>query len=108
MFNRTALDNLGDAAYRRHMLIAKDPKDLSYILGKLNGEKLSIHAFLCHSVLFRMYSKESSYKALSKYVGVVQLGKKEPDWINMEDALAELYAGNDAVWGGMFYPFTLR
>ncbi len=61
-----------------------------------------------HSVLFRMYSKESTYRALSEYAGAAQLGKDEPNWLGMEAALAKLYAESDAVWGGMFYPATLR
>ena len=61
-----------------------------------------------HSVLFRMYSKESTYRALSEHAGAAQPGKNEPNWLGMEAALAKLYAGSDAVWGGMFYPATLR
>ena len=55
-----------------------------------------------------MYSKESTHRALSEYAGAAQPGKDEPNWLGMEAALAKLYAESDAVWGGMFYPATLR
>ena len=55
-----------------------------------------------------MYSKESAHRALGEYVGAAQPGKHEPNWLGMEAALAKLYAESDPVWGGMFYPATLR
>ena len=61
-----------------------------------------------HSVFSRMCSKESTYRALNEHAGAAQPGKNKPNWLGMEAALAKLYAGSDAVWGGMFYPATLR
>ena len=108
MIDDTALHKLGDDAYERNLLTKNDPKDMSFILQALHQSKMSIRAFLFHSVLFRMYSKEATYTTLCKYAGAAQPGKDEPDWPGMQAALAELYAGPDAVWGGMFYPATLR
>ena len=108
MFNDVACDMLAAQAYQRNLLTKLDPKDMSFILRALHQSKLSIHGFMFHSVLFRMYSKESTYRALSEYAGAAQPGKDEPNWLGMEAALAKLYAESDAVWGGMFYPATLR
>ena len=108
LFNDVACDMLAAQAYQRNLLTKLDPQDMSFILRALHQSKLPIPGFLFHSVLFRMYSKESTYRALSEYAGAAQPGKDEPNWPGMEAALAKLYAGSDAVWGGMFYPATLR
>ena len=108
MINGMALDKLADQACHRNKLTKMDPQDMNFILRALHQSKLSIHGFLFHSVLFRMYSRESTYRALGEYAGAAQPGKNEPDWLGMEAALAKLYAESDPVWGGMFYPATLR
>ena len=108
MINSMAVEKLGDNAYKRDLLTKKDPKDMSFILRALHRSRFSIHKFLFHSVLFRMYSKESTYTALRKHASAPQPGIREPDWAGMEVELANLYAGSDPVWGGMFYPATLR
>ena len=108
MINDRALDKLADQAYQRNMLTKMDPQYMNFILRALHQSKLSIHGFLFHSVLFRMYSRESTYRALGEYAGAAQPGKDEPDWLGMEAALAKLYAESDPVWGGMFYQASLR
>ena len=108
MINDLAFDMLADQAYQRNLLTKLDPQDMSFILRALHQSKLSIHGFVFHSILFRMYSKGSTYRALSEYAGAAQPGKDEPNWLGMEAALAKLYAEYDAVGGGMFYPATLR
>ena len=102
MINGLAFDMLADEAYQRNLLTKLDPQDMSFILRALHQSKLSIHDFMFHSVLFRMYSKESTYRALNEYAGAAQPGKDEPNWAGMEAALVKLYAGSDAVWGSMF------
>eukprot|EP00972_Heterocapsa_arctica_P059200 8731047-Heterocapsa_arctica.AAC.1 len=64
---------------------------------------MSVHNFMFHAVLFRMYSKVSTYEALSNHVGALQL-----DWTAMKTTLARLYREPGSVWGGMFDPATLR
>ena len=108
MINDLAVDKLADQAYQRNLLTKLDPQDMNFILRALHRSRLSIRGFIFHSVLFRMYSKESTYRALAEYAGAAQPGKDEPNWLGMEAALAKLYAGSDAVWGGVFYPATLR
>ena len=108
MINDIALKKLAGQAHQRNLLTKMDPRDMSFILRALHQSKLSIHGFMFHSVLFRVYSKESTYRALSEHAGAAQPGKNEPNWLGMEAALAKLYAGSNAVWGGMFYPATLR
>ena len=92
----------------KDLLTSKDPKDMSYILGKLRGRKMSIHCFMFHAALFRMYSKDSTYEALSKHAGALQPGVRKPDWAGLQQTLAHLYREPGCVWGGMFYPATLR
>ena len=108
MINDLAFDKLADQAYQRNPLTKVDPQYMSFILRALHQSKLSIHGFMFHSVLFRMYSKESTYRALGEYAGAAQPGKHEPNWLGMEAALAKLYAGSDPVWGEMLYLATLR
>ena len=81
MINDLAVDKLADQAYQRNLLTKLDPQDMSFILRALHQSKLSIHGFMFHSVLFRMYSKESAYRALGEYGGAAQPGKDEPNWL---------------------------
>ena len=108
MINDPAVDKLADQAYQRNMLTKLDPLDMSFIVRALHQSKLSIHGFMFHSILFRMYSKESTYTALSEHAGAAQPGKDEPNWLGMVAVPAKHYAESDAVWGGMFYPATIR
>ena len=108
MINDLAFEKLADQAYQRNLLTKLDPQYMSFILRALHQWQLSIHGFMLHSVLFRMYSKESTYRALSEYAGAARPGKDEPNRLGMEAALAQVYAETGAVWGGMFYPTTLR
>jgi len=107
LFNDVACDMLAAQAYQRNLLTKLDPKDMSFILRALHQSELSIHGFLFHSVLFTMYSRESTYRALSEYAGAAQPGKDEPDWLGMEGALVKLYAESHPVWGGLSYVATL-
>ena len=108
MIDRSAVNKLSADILKRDMLTSKDPKDMAFILPELDGAHLSIHNFIFRAALFRMYSKQSTYLALCKHVGAPQPNKKDPDWKSMEKALASLYAGPEPVWGGMFYPATLK
>ena len=90
------------------MLTPKDPKDMSFIISKLDNARMSIHNFMFRAALFRMYSKPSTYEALCQHVGAPQPDIRPPDFKSMEKALVKLYAAREPVWGGMFYPATLR
>ena len=73
-------------------------------------QRISIHRFLFNAILFRMYSKKETYKALEPFSRNANVGShhtKDPDWIGMKKKLTELYAAPTPVWGGMFYPATL-
>ena len=108
MIDQQALAKLAEDTFDREMITTIDPKDMSYILPELDGLRMGIEAFLAHSILFRMYNKQATYEALKKHAGALQPGKRDPDWAGMEKELTTLYAGSEAVWGGMFYPATLR
>ena len=99
MIDQQALAKLAEDTFDRELLTAIDPKDMSYILPELDGSKMGIEAFLFHSVLFRMYSKQSTYEALKKHASALQPGKRGPDWPGMERELTKLYKGSETVWG---------
>lgn len=106
MFSIGALKRQADGAKQSDMLTAKDPKDMSFILPLLDMQRISIHRFLFNAILFRMYSKKETYVALEPFSRNASVGSP-PDWVGMQNKLAELYAGQTPVWGGMFYPATL-
>jgi len=108
MIDIDAIDELAEEAFQRTMLTKKDPRDMNFILPLLEDTSMPIDSFLFHSALFRMYSKVETYETLSPFASPSRLRTTEPDWQAMEGALAELYGGPEAVWGGMFYPATLR
>ena len=107
MLCEDALQNLVDDIKSRDMLTIMDPKDMSYILCKLQNRRMSIHGFLFQCALFRIYSKPATYESLAKHAGALQPGGKAPDWAGMRATLVQLYA-QGSVFGGMFYPMTLR
>jgi hypothetical protein len=107
MFSEKALQKQADDIKQSDILTAKDPKDMSFILPRLEGARMSIHRFIFSSVLFRMYSKKETYEALSLFCRGAVVHKNEPDWIGMENKLTQLYEDPTPVWGGMFYPATL-
>ena len=86
---------------------------MSFILPLLDTHRISIHRFLFNAILFRMYSKKETYVALEPFSRNASVGSHHtrdsaaPDWVGMQNKLAELYAGQTPVWGGMFYPATL-
>ena len=90
------------------ILTPRDPKDMSFIISKLDNARISIQNFMFRAALFRMYSKPSTYEALCEHVGAPQPDGLPPDFKGMEKALVKLYAAREPVWGGMFYPATLR
>ena len=107
MLNQNGLDSLVDDIKSRELLTCQDPKDMSYILNKLRGRRMSIHGFWFHCALFRIHSNPDTYEALTKHAGALQPGGNAPDWAGMQTTLAQLYS-KGKVWGGMFYPSTLR
>ena len=96
MINDVALDKLADQAYQRNLRTKLDAQDMSLILRASHQSQLSIDGFVFHSVLFRMYSKESTYRALSEHAGAAQPGNNEPNWLGMEAALAKLQLADEA------------
>ena len=107
MLNQTSLDTLVDDIKSRDLLTAKDAKDMSYILNKLRGRRMSVHGFWFHCALFRIHSKPDTYEALAKHASALQPSGKDPEWGGMQTTLAQLYS-RGKVWGSMFYPSTLR
>ena len=106
MFSIGALKRQAHGVKQSDMLTAKDPKDMSFILPLLDMQRISIHRFLFNAILFRMYSKKETYVALEPFSRNASVGSP-PDWVGVQNKLAELYAGQTPVWGGMFYPATL-
>ena len=102
MFSIGALKRQADGAKQSDMLTAKDTKDMSFILPLLDMQRISIHRFLFNTILFRMCSKEETYVALEPFSRNASVGSP-PDWVGMQNKLAELYAGQTTVWGGLFY-----
>ena len=98
------------ASYAKANLILtpKDPKDMAYILPVLHGCDVSFQRFIALSVLFRMYSKPETYMALCKFFDKAVPGRQDPDWDGLVRELATLYSSPQPVWGGMFYPATLK
>ena len=107
MLNQNGLESLVDDIKSREMLTPQDPKDMSYILHKLRGRRMSIHGFWFHCALIRIHSNPDTYEALTKHASALQPGGNAPDWAGMQTTLAQLYS-KGKVWGGMFYPSTLR
>ena len=107
MLSEKALHALVRDIKARDLLTRLDPKDMAYILTKLHGRRMSIHCFWFHCALFRIYSKPKTYEELSKHAGALQSGGRGPDWTGMQLTLERLYS-EGTVWGGMFYPATLR
>ena len=107
MLNQKGLDSLVDNIKSRELLTRQDPKDMSYIVNKLRGRRMSIHGFWFHCALFRFHSNPDTYEALTKHASALQPGGNAPDWAGMQTTLAQLYS-KGKVWGGMFYPSTLR
>ena len=108
MINESAVKRFTTGIARRELEVPKDAKDMSFIISKLNKARMSIHNFMFRSVLFRMYSKQSTYEALCNHVGAPQPDSRPPDFKSMEKSLVKLYAARQPVWGGMFYPSTLK
>ena len=113
MFTNAGLKRLADNAKNSDMLTSMDPKDMSFILGWMESKRISIHRFLFTCVMFRLFSKEETFVALEPFSRNARVGfhptrdSVAPDWVGMQNKLAELYAGSTAVWGAMFYPATL-
>jgi len=107
MLKEKALDRLVDDIKSRELLTPRDPKDMSYICKKLQDQRFTIHTFWFHCALFRMHSNPDTYEALCKHADALQLGGKPPNWSGMQASLARCYRLGK-VWGGMFYPSTLR
>ena len=107
MLNPKELESLLDGIRSRDLLTPQDPKDMSFILNKLRGRRLSIHGFWFHCALFRVHSNPDTYEALAKHASAIQPGAKGPSWGPMQTSLAQLYS-EGKVWGGLFYPSTLR
>ena len=107
MLNQSALGSLVDDIKSRELLTCHDTKDMSYILNKLAGQRMSTHGFWFHCALFRMHSNPDTYEALAKQAIALQPGRNAPHWAGMQTTLAQLYS-KGKVWGGFFYPPTLR
>ena len=108
MIDTHSVDALIKDIRKREMLTARDPKDMAFILKELSGANFSISSFMFRCALFRLYSRPGTYTALAKHVRQRQPGSKGPDWRSMQKTLARMYAGLEPVWGGMFYPATLK
>ena len=108
MFNDSAMNGLITSILRCGIMNLEDAKHMAFIIPKLNNARMSIHNFMFRASLLRMYSKPSTYKALCQHVGAPQPGSRPPDFKSMKKALVKLYAARESVWGGMFYPATLR
>ena len=85
MFSQKALPKFSDDIKQSDMLTPKDPKDMSFILPRLEGARMSIHRFIFSSALFRMYSNKETYEALRPFCRDADVHKKQPDWIGMEN-----------------------
>ena len=92
MLNQNGLDSLVDDIKSREMLTPQDPMDMSYILNKLCGRRMSIHGFWLHCALFRMHSNPETYEALTKHASALQPGGNAPDWAETHTTLAQLYS----------------
>ena len=79
MLNQNALHSLVDDIKSREMLTIRDAKDMSYILNKLRGRRMSIHGFWFHCALFRIHSNPNTYEALAKLASALKPGGKAPD-----------------------------
>ena len=108
MINDSAVKRFIADISQADMLTPNDPKDMSFIIPTLDDARMSIHNFMFRAALFRMYSKPSTYEVLCQHVGAPQPDSRPPDFKGMEKALVKLYAARDPVWGGMFYPATLK
>ena len=108
MINDAAMTQFITGIAQRDILHPIDAKDMAFIIPKLNNARTSIQNFMFRAAMFRMYSKPSTYEALSPYVNASMRGDRAPDFQRMEKALAKLYAAKAPVWGGMFYPATLK
>ena len=78
MLNQNDLGSLVDDIKSREMLTPQDPKDMSYILNKLCGRRMSIHGFWFHCALYRMHSNPDTYEALTEHASALQPGGDAP------------------------------
>ena len=101
MLNQNGLDSLVDDIKSRDLLTPQDPKDMSYMLSKLRGRRMSIHGFWFHCALFRIHSNPDTYEELAKHASDLQPGGHTPDWVGMQATLSQAYS-KGKVWGGMF------
>ena len=90
------------------ILTSEDSKDMAFILPVLHGSHVSFQQFIVLSVLFRMHSKSETYMALCKFFDNAVPGRQDPDWAGLVRELTTLYKSPNPVWGGMFYPATLK
>ena len=107
MFSQPVIETLVSHIKETPMLTSNDPKDMAFILPKLDRARISMHRSVLSSALFRMYSKPTTYTALSQYCRNAVANRCDPDWTGMENKLEQLYSSPEPVWGGMFYPATL-
>ena len=108
LFCQRSLQQMASYARTSPILTLRDAKDMAYILPVLHGCDVSFQRFIALSVLFRMYSKPETYQALSKFFDHAEPGGQDPDWDGLVCELASLYSSPQPVWGGMFYPSTLK
>ena len=108
MINDSAMTQFITGIAQRDILIPTDAKDMAFIITKLDNAPMSIHNFMFRPALFRMYSKPSTYEALCQHVGAPQPDKRPPDFKSMEKALTKAYVAREPIWGGTFYPATLK
>ena len=92
MLNQKELESLLDDIRSRDLLTPQDPKDMSFILNKLRGRRMSIHGFWFHCALFRVHSNLDTYEALSKHANALQTGGSAPGWAGMQTTFAQLYS----------------
>ena len=106
-FNARALRQMLAAIRQSPVRTVRDPKDMAFIIAELNGSRMSLRALLFQAILFRMHSNPVVYLVLAQHVRASE-PDVAPPWCAMEQELRALYRTGDKVWGGMFYPSTLR
>ena len=107
LFDVRALKQMFAAIRQSSVRTVRDPKDMAFIITELNGSRMSLRSLLFQAILFRMHSNPAVYLVLAQHVRASS-PDDAPPWCFLEQELRGLYRNGDSVWGGMFYPSTLR
>lgn len=105
--NRNELSAFKERLNRATLLRATDCEDTRFFLDLYAGQDVPLNTFFMMCLAYRRFNRPSTWQTLeeNRWLGA---GLSAPRWHTLRAALARLFAARTPVFGGVFYPATLR